>query len=574
MHSEAGRDPETDQLAKHLVEPSGRQSSLSLDRYFEVSLLLMLATSFVTLASTGKLDAAAVIIVSAGLAVCMWGCVCNHGFRLSSRAVALLAVSYAAVFLLDVAVFSAGPTFADSMLAAAIHLVLFTTVIKVFSARTPRDYTYLVSLSFLMMLASAILTVSTAYLVFFTLYLLFAISTFISYEVKPSLEASSPQAPGAFRRLPIPRPGLARSLAYTATGLTLGIVAAATPLCFVIPRYHSAYLNGLGVRAQNITGFSESVSLGDLAGILRSRRVVLRVLPEGNALDYEGIEWRGVALDSFDGTRWYNDNTERQPLEPASNHRFPIPPQLGDASRPQRLLRYRVLLAPLSSDVLFAAAAPMEIEGRMPLLALDETHSLHLPQHDLTHLQYRVISQVGVPSARLLRQASGIYPLGVRLLYLRLPHKLDPQIEVLAKRLTRSAGNNYDRAIEIQNYLRNNFGYTLDPPGIEPSQPIASFLFKSRKGFCEYFASAMAVMLRSLGIPARLVNGFQTGSYNRVGKDFIVRARDAHSWVEVCFPGYGWISFDPTPPDPHPVATPAWDDYPDAANLTLGRVGH
>jgi len=77
----------------------------------------------------------------------------------------------------------------------------------------------------------------------------------------------------------------------------------------------------------------------------------------------------------------------------------------------------------------------------------------------------------------------------------------------------------------------------------------------------------MVVMLRTLGIPARLVNGFQTGSYNRVGQDFVVRARDAHSWVEVNFPQYGWISFDPTPADPNPLVPGTLDDYLDAAGL-------
>ena len=120
----------------------------------------------------------------------------------------------------------------------------------------------------------------------------------------------------------------------------------------------------------------------------------------------------------------------------------------------------------------------------------------------------------------------------------------------LARTLTASATNNYDRAAAIQSYLRNNFQYTLDPPDIEPEDPVGSFLFRSKSGYCEYFAAAMAVMLRTLNVPSRLVNGFQTGSYNRIGKDFVVRARDAHSWVEVYFTGYGWIPFDPTPADP------------------------
>ena len=100
----------------------------------------------------------------------------------------------------------------------------------------------------------------------------------------------------------------------------------------------------------------------------------------------------------------------------------------------------------------------------------------------------------------------------------------------------------------MESYLRNNYGYTLDLSGTPPTDPLAYFLFQKRAGHCEYFAAAMTVMMRSLGVPARYVNGFLAGEYNDVGGDYIVRASDAHSWVEVYFPRYGWITFDPTPP--------------------------
>jgi hypothetical protein len=122
--------------------------------------------------------------------------------------------------------------------------------------------------------------------------------------------------------------------------------------------------------------------------------------------------------------------------------------------------------------------------------------------------------------------------------------------------------------------LRNNFGYSLDPPSIQPGDPVGSFLFNSKTGYCEYFAAAMALMARTQGIPSRVVNGFQTGSFNRLGGDFVVRARDAHSWVEIYFPKYGWIPFDPTPSDPNAVLGGGWgalDDYIDAANLFWGE---
>ncbi|MCX6632478.1 MAG: transglutaminase-like domain-containing protein, partial [Candidatus Solibacter sp.] len=103
----------------------------------------------------------------------------------------------------------------------------------------------------------------------------------------------------------------------------------------------------------------------------------------------------------------------------------------------------------------------------------------------------------------------------------------------------------------IERHLRSDYGYSLKLPDREVADPLAHFLFARRQGHCEYFASSMAVMLRSLGIPARLATGFQGGVYNPVSDLWLVRASDAHSWVEAWIPGYGWRTFDPTPADPN-----------------------
>ncbi|HWX54315.1 MAG TPA: transglutaminase domain-containing protein, partial [Verrucomicrobiae bacterium] len=113
--------------------------------------------------------------------------------------------------------------------------------------------------------------------------------------------------------------------------------------------------------------------------------------------------------------------------------------------------------------------------------------------------------------------------------------------------ITAGITSNYLKAKAIESYLRTNFGYTLQLPGRLEQDPLAAFLFERKKGHCEYFASSMAVMLRTLGIPARVVNGFRGGQYNDVTSSYIVREKNAHSWVEVYFPEYGWVSFDPTP---------------------------
>lgn len=546
------------------------QSNRTVHRYFETSLLLMLGAGFATLAATGRLDLPSIVAVPAALGVKLWGHLRGAGWSLSPRAVTGLAVLYVLFYPLDLLVLSPGASRLDSMLTATVHLVLFSVVVKAFSARTRRDYGYLAALSFLMVLAGAILTVSAGYLFDLGLYLVFAISTFVSYEMKRSSESASGGARADGGRATTSSAAqdvaLETALAATTLGLAAGVAALALLLFFVIPRYRTGYLTGFALQSGNITGFSEHVSLGDIGRVKQSSLVVMRVMPEGDPRQLQGAKWRGIGLTSFDGRHWYNDNTALTSIPAASSGRFILPFAPGWEKRVHRTVRYRVLLAPVSTDVLFAAAVPRELGGRLRFLSVDETDSLRSPYAGGPP-EYEVVSDAGLPSPADLRRAPPQSPIAIRLIYLQLPD-LDPRVGRLARQITEHTTNNYDRALAIQNYLRGNFRYTLDPPAIQPSDPVGSFLFVSKQGYCEYFAAAMALMLRTVGIPSRLVNGFQTGSYNRVAHDFVVRARDAHTWVEVYFPGYGWVPFDPTPADPN--AAPGggvFDDYLDALGL-------
>jgi protein-glutamine gamma-glutamyltransferase len=150
-----------------------------------------------------------------------------------------------------------------------------------------------------------------------------------------------------------------------------------------------------------------------------------------------------------------------------------------------------------------------------------------------------------IPPA-LLRQASTDYPADIASIYLQLP-ATDPRIKQLAEEATRGAKNDYDKAASIERFLKTRYRYTLDLSGPKMDDPLAGFLFSKKAGNCEYFAAAMTVMLRSLGVPTRYVGGFLSSEYNDIGGDWVVRASDAHTWVEVYFKDYGWMTFDPTP---------------------------
>ena len=392
------------------------QSNISVQRFFEIFLLLTLATGFITVTMTGKLDMVSIVVVSAALAVKLWGYSREADFSFSPRTVTRISIFYIFFYALDFLIFSPGPGALDRMLAATVHLILFTTVIKIFSARTYRDYGYLATLSFMMMLASAILTVSTTYLVFFTLYVIFAISTFISYEIKRGIESASRAPEGPFPKAKENRVAVENALLRLAVGLAGGIFLIGLILFFIIPRYRTGYLTSFSGQAQNITGFSETVSLGDIGKILRSPLVVMRITVEGDPKQFQGVKWRGMGLTIFDGKHWFDDNTEQLPVTAASQQRFLLPLPDGWQSRPGRLLHYHVLRSALSTDVLFAAAAPREVTGRFHLLDVDETGSLHSPQYAFLPVPYDVLSQTGVPSARELQQASQKYPDSIRLL--------------------------------------------------------------------------------------------------------------------------------------------------------------
>ena len=179
--------------------------------------------------------------------------------------------------------------------------------------------------------------------------------------------------------------------------------------------------------------------------------------------------------------------------------------------------------------------------------------------------RYEAFSELPDNDADALRLAPNTAPPGAEA-YLQLP-PIDLRISQLAEQITASVPSNYEKAIAIEQYLQAHFGYTLDLGRIRPQDPLAYFLFERKEGHCEYFASSMAVMLRTIGIPSRIVNGFRGGEFNDLTGQYVVRASNAHSWVEAYFLGFGWISFDPTPASSLPTHT-GWSRvqlYMDAA---------
>jgi len=546
-----------------------RNASLSaLDRYFEISLYLLLLTSVLALVSTGKLDL--VTMLGAPAALVVKGIRWLRGLKpeLSARAATWIVALYLLFFPIDLwwvsRAISAGAQNPGLMAAllAAIHLMLFVMIIRLFSAQTTRDHLFLAMLAFAAMLCAAILTVGTAYLAFFFAFLLLAISTFIGLEMRRSAEAATAppleSGTGAAHRLQ-------RALGGASAALAIGTLALGTAIFFLIPRVSAGYLSGYNLQPTLISGFSDDVELGEIGTIKKSSAIVMHIKVQGDPAAAQIVHWRGIVLTNFDGRRWSTDEHSSTTLLAGADGWFPLAPGPAPPLLRAVPLRYTVMLEPLATTSLFFAAEPADVRGtfgaaasgasaRRSYLVRDRTDSIFDPFYVSERVRYDAVSMRTVNTPAELRSAPAIYPDDIRATYLQLP-ALDPRIPALARTVTAHSTSAFDKASAIEMYLRTHYGYTLDLSGTPPADPLAYFLFDRRAGHCEYFASAMTVMMRSLGIPSRYINGFLPGEYNSVDGNYVIRASDAHSWVEVYFPDYGWITFDPTPPsDDEPLS--------------------
>ena len=507
--------------------------ALSVERFFQFSLLGLVTSGYLAVAGSGYLDSPTIVLTTLCLLVrALWICGIAR-FDISERTATIATVAYSGFFLLDCLVLS------REFLPATVHLLFFLAVLKILTARTNRDYLYTAVIAFLELLAAAILSINFNFFLFLALYLLFAIAALSSGEIRREMHRSPATARGGSRRFG-PR------LSVLATLVTIGILALTTGLFFILPRTAEAAFHLVSQRSF-LPGFATQVTLGEIGEIKTSSRPVMHVTYT-SAQRAGGLKWRGGALTDFDGKRWSSPGQRLQPLNLDHEHI-----ELAPADRRSFGTRvsYHVDLEPIQNDVLFFAGTPEFLDLRAVKIYRSDSGAYSLGRILAEGVHYDVSSRLeDPPETAAPLSPLPVLPLAERAEDLHLP-PLDRRIAALARDVTAGAITDLERARAIERHLRTEYGYTLELPSRETTDPLAYFLFSRRKGHCEYFASAMAVMLRSLGIPARLATGFQSGIYNDVTDMWLVRAGDAHSWVEAWLPTRGWTTFDPTPPDPN-----------------------
>lgn len=537
------------------VTPGGS----AVQRYFEVSLFLLVATGAISIVSTGKLDPFTTAIVPLAIAYKAFRLWRGRGPELSTQMATWLVLAYFLFFPFDLWVLSRAraegapnPALYAALLAT-IHLLLFAVIVRLYSARTNRDHAFLAVLAVAAMISSAILTVETGFIVALAIFLILAVSTFVAMEIRRSgADAVSPALdPGT----PISR-RLNRALGTVSLLVAFSALALGVVIFFMIPRFTTGYMSAFNLQPNMTTGFSEDMTLGTIGQIQQNTAVVMRITVD-NPERAQDVHWRGIVLTTFDGKRWFtqahNDDLVLAGTDGA--YYFGGPSGRNDSVP----IRYTVLMEPMATSAIFIAPTIQALRGnfledsagpgtlRRHFLLMDDTGSVFNSQRIGVKVRYEGVSRLPRIPVSQLRAAPAVYSNKIQDTYLQLPPGLDPRIKQLAEDVTSHASSPYDKASAIELYLKAHYAYTLDLRGDPGDDPLAYFLFTRRAGHCEYFASAMAIMLREIGIPSRYATGFLPGEFNDIGGDYIIRASDAHAWVEVYFPGYGWITFDPTP---------------------------
>ena len=522
------------------MKRSGATAAASIERFFQVSLLALVAGGAVFAAVCGWWDAPTLALTAIALA---W-----RGTRLAGAgptpppfAVAALTLAWCGFSLIE----AWGPR---GFLATAVPLLYFLAAAALLIEKTnlagrgPAPHGFRVALlCFAALLALALHPTGPGFFLALACFVPCAVAALTAAEVLHSLEGATAQVPA--RRL-------APRLVVLACSATICILLLTAGLFFLLPRTVDAAQRWQVIHRFHLAGFSSRVTLREIGELKSSSRPIMHITIF-SPRPVPGLKWRGDVLTNFDGREWTNPELA-PPLLPATDGHFALVP--SPERQPGAHISYDVELEPADSTALFFAGTPESLDLRDQAVFRGSSGQPRLARRPPGNFRYSAYSRLEEPP-----EPSRAYPAPAldpddAARDLQLPATLDPRIRELARRWASGASSDLAIARSIETRLRTGYGYTLELPPAS-ADPLTNFLFVRRRGHCEYFASAMTVMLRTLGVPARLATGFQSGVYNPLTGEWLMRASDAHAWVEAWLAGRGWTTFDPTPPDPNRAST-------------------
>jgi protein-glutamine gamma-glutamyltransferase len=430
-----------------------------------------------------------------------------------------------------------------SLLLLALVLVGWLQVHRAWVGKRALDDRLALLLALLQLLVGCILTVSPILAPLFVIYVCTAtpalLLCYLGIVEEGEVRTARPDA-GSRTRV---------ALAMAATGPA--VLALALVIFLAFPRVEASNILG-STASGSVSGFGGNVELGDVGSIKDNPTIALRLaVTDGTGAEVSPPFYvAGAALDHFDGRAWTSTVGGSTRISPRGT---------ADAD-PKAVRLQEVMVEPLGEDVLFAIPDLEEVRGLDGLVSRDANGVWHLSGAN-RRLSYRARSVVraerdlGAFAPDPLRHARSQAERSAARsgAWLQLPGDLDPRVRALAIEIAGRAGpgaSAWQQALAIRDWLRSDFAYTVVPDDAGIRQPLAAFLFERRSGHCEYFSTALTVLLRAIGIPARVVNGFYGGEWNQYGRYYVFRQSDAHSWTQANFGEAGWITMDGTPATP------------------------
>ena len=521
----------------------------SLVRALDLTAAGCVASSLLVLAMSGEFPLLLTVVTTLALVASLfWGrtdLITRHRGWVNAALVVALGVS----FWLAVST--------ENYMYYAVIFLATIQVVKLYQRAEPTDMLQVLALALLGLVAGAVANPDLIFAVafFFTVILTTWALILLHFFADACNQVRDGRLVGADPAVVLA--GLKRHissrflLSTSAIALALFLCTAAIFLLF--PRMGLGFLFK-GVSASPVSGFADRIELGHFGTIETDPSVVARVEIPGAAGQPPPYTpyLRGRSLDHYEKGRWIKTYVPRAGVRRASRGRVDLP-MARYAPAAQETRKARVYLEPLTSDTAV-------------LLAPEGTRALDLsPSRDPTGIG-RAPSVVQDRDGDLIHSA----PEGLRLVYdvyvdprggpgtpapapfetrlTEVPERLRPALESIAREWSGGVEGAPRKAAAIERRFRSDFGYTLEgQPVAGGEDPVMAFLTRHRAGHCEYFASSMVLLLRSAGIPARVVNGFAGGEWIRPGGFFLFRQEDAHSWVEAHLGERGWERFDPTP---------------------------
>jgi transglutaminase-like putative cysteine protease len=443
-----------------------------------------------------------------------------------------------------------------NLLETAVEFAAGLQVIRLATRRGAAHDQQVIVLALLHLIAATVLGSGLAYGLCFLGFLVIAPGALVLSHLRREVEGNYRQGARDRTGLPVDVPRILRSrrvigrsfLIFTCL-LSVPIFLFTLVLFVAFPRVGLSLLLLSHPKAERMVGFTEHVDLGGVGRLRSDPTIVMRVDVPSLRKDPPprvALYLRGAAFDSYKGKAWSRSFGGTLRVEQRGRQVYIL--RYPDAVRDRTM---HIDLEPIEPPVVFlppeAVALTVSVQGmaiidNVPQVSGGPEGSLTYKSPDDRGLRYEV------SLATREESTSPTLAAAERARYLTVPTDFPPRISELARSWIGSTSDPRLEARLIENRLRKDYRYDVDSPSGAAPNPLYDFLFVSKRGHCEFYSTAMALMLRTLGVPTRNVTGFIGGTYNRFAHSYAVRQGDAHSWVEVYLDDTGWTRFDPTPP--------------------------